>query len=590
MIRHDNFERSTKDLSSNVPGTSLNFSRGVKVTVGEADWSSRQQSFASNTDAVYLPRSEMSMHSKQSQINAFVPQHQHQNQNQHQQKQPQSNQQIQQQMQASLGAVDNSLNIPSFGNESGRTGSLKPTNTNNLTKNHSIGSSSAGSNIYSSGPSSRYGQRSVVSLLQPGFDESKEAKCSPVPSSDTSHGSFQSTSIPTNIQANANSTVKSVLTNFDMQKDIPIRDKTMNILSPSSNDKPDAIYFAFYIPSGQARQNEKTMKQDILFNVHIKIYSHNDEPSNIQTVHSTFKWFSEIKFIHDSLGFLHNIQLPMFQVRGENNQVTDNEIALAQHYLNSLADTYLNQDMRSEQSINILDTFDDETHTLHDKIRMLMLEKSFIHTVFKNNRLENELYATKKHLTETQTAIAQLCWKVDQLTGGGSVMRQSDPVTPNVFSQSPSSPVINSASLYYPNSQLTIPVSNGQKTQDIIIEFPEIDPNTLVNIAESILLEKGPLPVGEVGKMLQERTKNLQLSQMLKEKHNGLKKFLEKYADRFIMSSDHPFNPHVYLRRCFSPDKQRDIENGSKAFLEEFKKNKKTRRGNNKPKPMYTYN
>jgi hypothetical protein len=331
--------------------------------------------------------------------------------------------------------------------------------------------------------------------------------------------------------------------------------------------------------------------------------------------------------------FISNIQLPMFQVRGENNQVTDNEIALAQHYLNSLADTYLNQDMRSEQSINILDTFDDETHTLHDKIRMLMLEKSFIHTVFKNNRLENELYATKKHLTETQTAIAQLCWKVDQLTGGGSVMRQSDPVTPNVFSQSPSSPVINSASLYYPNSQLTIPVSNGQKTQDIIIEFPEIDPNTLVNIAESILLEKGPLPVGEVGKMLQERTKNLQLSQMLKEKHNGLKKFLEKYADRFIMSSDHPFNPHVYLRRCFSPDKQRDIENGSKAFLEEFKKNKvslilfilemykrsflsffvqklfteqmyfifdpstfhnnlkqKTRRGNNKPKPMYTYN
>jgi hypothetical protein len=272
--------------------------------------------------------------------------------------------------------------------------------------------------------------------------------------------------------------------------------------------------------------------------------------------------------------FISNIQLPMFQVRGENNQVTDNEIALAQHYLNSLADTYLNQDMRSEQSINILDTFDDETHTLHDKIRMLMLEKSFIHTVFKNNRLENELYATKKHLTETQTAIAQLCWKVDQLTGGGSVMRQSDPVTPNVFSQSPSSPVINSASLYYPNSQLTIPVSNGQKTQDIIIEFPEIDPNTLVNIAESILLEKGPLPVGEVGKMLQERTKNLQLSQMLKEKHNGLKKFLEKYADRFIMSSDHPFNPHVYLRRCFSPDKQRDIENGSKAFLEEFKKNK----------------
>ena len=94
------------------------------------------------------------------------------------------------------------------------------------------------------------------------------------------------------------------------------------------------------------------------------------------------------------------------------------------------------------------------------------------------------------------------------------------------------------------------------------------DPSQIVTIAEEVLNEKGPLPVGEVGKMLQEATGNPHFSQVLKERHNGLKKFLEKYADKFIMSCDHPFNPHVYLRRSYSPDDQRIIEGGSKIFLD----------------------
>jgi len=175
--------------------------------------------------------------------------------------------------------------------------------------------------------------------------------------------------------------------------------------------------------------------------------------------------------------------------------------------------------------------------------------------------------------------------EIEQIKNGG-IMRQPDPTAPNVFSQ-PSSPIVNAGvgGIYFSKPQV-IPVSSGSKGQDsmggpgVIIEFAEIEPSTLVSFADAILLEKGPLPVGEVGKMLQEATGNLQLSQMLKEKHNGLKKFLEKYSDKFIMSNDHPFNPHVYLRRCFSPDEQRLIENGCKFFLDEFKKSKKTRRGN----------
>ncbi len=113
-------------------------------------------------------------------------------------------------------------------------------------------------------------------------------------------------------------------------------------------------------------------------------------------------------------------------------------------------------------------------------------------------------------------------------------------------------------------------IDNGMKNN---FTSPEnnVNPSQLVSLAEEVLNEKGPLPVGEVGKMLQEATGNPQLSQVLKERHNGLKKFLEKYADKFIMSCDHPFNPHVYLRRSYSPDDQRLIESGSTAFINDKK-------------------
>lgn len=42
------------------------------------------------------------------------------------------------------------------------------------------------------------------------------------------------------------------------------------------------------------------------------------------------------------------------------------------------------------------------------------------------------------------------------------------------------------------------------------------------------LYEQGSLPVGEIGKLLQEATANASLSQTLKDQFGGLKKFLEK--------------------------------------------------------------
>ena len=91
--------------------------------------------------------------------------------------------------------------------------------------------------------------------------------------------------------------------------------------------------------------------------------------------------------------------------------------------------------------------------------------------------------------------------------------------------------------------------------------------------------ERGPLPVGEIGKMLQEITCISTLSAYLKDKFGGLKKFLENFVDDFVIrysrdiylyfqllyrlfSTDHPFNPHVFLLQTLSSDELKSITQG----------------------------
>jgi hypothetical protein len=76
----------------------------------------------------------------------------------------------------------------------------------------------------------------------------------------------------------------------------------------------------------------------------------------------------------------------------------------------------------------------------------------------------------------------------------------------------------------------------------------EVSDSALFSLSKEILNDKGPLPVGEIGKLLQEFTANAGLSQTLKDQFGGLKRFLEKFPDDFVISTDHPFNPHVYLK------------------------------------------
>jgi len=89
-----------------------------------------------------------------------------------------------------------------------------------------------------------------------------------------------------------------------------------------------------------------------------------------------------------------------------------------------------------------------------------------------------------------------------------------------------------------------------------------VSDGALEALAMEILATKGPLPVGEIGKILADTTSIPNLSQKLKEKFGGLKKFLELFPSSFVISNDHPFNPNVLLRSSLSMEHLEMIDKG----------------------------
>lgn len=86
--------------------------------------------------------------------------------------------------------------------------------------------------------------------------------------------------------------------------------------------------------------------------------------------------------------------------------------------------------------------------------------------------------------------------------------------------------------------------------------------SAIITFCIDLLLIRGPLPAGEVGKILSEASSLQNLSHRLRERYGGLKKFLEKFPELFIFSNDHPFNPHILLRQAISPENLELIERG----------------------------
>eukprot|EP01038_Epipyxis_sp_PR26KG_P005817 gene5817-8023_t len=110
------------------------------------------------------------------------------------------------------------------------------------------------------------------------------------------------------------------------------------------------------------------------------------------------------------------------------------------------------------------------------------------------------------------------------------------------------------------NTSMDVVMKNIQYF-DLVLESI-ISEHALLTISHEILADKGPLPVGEVGKVLTELSSNPNLSLKLKESFGGLKKFLEKYPEKFIIVNDHPFNPHVLLRQTLTPQQLEIVNRG----------------------------
>mmetsp|Transcript_23795 Transcript_23795/g.40515 ORF Transcript_23795/g.40515 Transcript_23795/m.40515 type:complete len:1333 (-) Transcript_23795:623-4621(-) len=90
-----------------------------------------------------------------------------------------------------------------------------------------------------------------------------------------------------------------------------------------------------------------------------------------------------------------------------------------------------------------------------------------------------------------------------------------------------------------------------------------VTPEALARLIVYALEVKGPLPVGEVGKLLQEATGNENLASALKTAYKGLKKVLEGFRGIFNIGTDHPFNPQVSLTDEYIAKRDSNVMNDS---------------------------
>jgi hypothetical protein len=79
------------------------------------------------------------------------------------------------------------------------------------------------------------------------------------------------------------------------------------------------------------------------------------------------------------------------------------------------------------------------------------------------------------------------------------------------------------------------------------LAVPDLTDSELIAIISRILLEHGQATIGKLGSLLQSYTDNHNLSQFIKERHGGLKRFCEKNSHIFLIGADHQYNPTVSL-------------------------------------------
>lgn len=119
-----------------------------------------------------------------------------------------------------------------------------------------------------------------------------------------------------------------------------------------------------------------------------------------------------------------------------------------------------------------------------------------------------------------------------------------------------------------PAEQLVLAAELGLERLQQAVQFvafiaeSAVSESAILTFCTDLLTVRGPLPAGEVGKLLSEASSVQNLSHRLREKYGGLKKFLERFPETFVFSNDHPFNPHILLRTTLSADNLELIDRG----------------------------
>jgi hypothetical protein len=587
----------------------------------DRDHASRQQTFASEGDAIFLPKTaetlptgrplpfvDASSKSSNPYASFAAPPtmrnpNPFSNNNQVQARQQQQQAQQQQQTQSHFNML----------------GSTKPTspNSHSPTTNPFLSQSSNGVSLLRTGTSTSEARGStrsspslsVESTVGSTAQSSVKMSMSHQDASTTSTGSSTLPPIPDITSSNGQQAGQASTTRRSSSfVSISSSNQSQSNSNDGNGNGKGPLSFAPFISTAQMRNHPKTGHADILLQVIIQVSSTHGGIGNARTSHTIYKWYSDLRAMHERCG-IHQKQIsfPVIYSDGQPGaNINENDRLNLQKYLTNVAESVLDLDYKSNHGQQVLNFFEDESHSLSDKIRMLLLESRLVTTMNYCEQLQNRLQIAEQNLSDSSNLVSFLRFRVEQLENMNSSQQraqdeanrlQSEPyqtfqqqqkqqsapsmhVTGYSVAASKTGVSYNNADTMF-GKQVRIDDRAGGSTT--FVSDNNVNPSQLVTLAEAVLNEKGPLPVGEVGKMLQEATGNPHLSQVLKERHNGLKKFLEKYSDKFIMSCDHPFNPHVYLRRSYSPDDQRMIENGSTAFLD--KKVKKTRRKEKKTWP-----
>ena len=95
--------------------------------------------------------------------------------------------------------------------------------------------------------------------------------------------------------------------------------------------------------------------------------------------------------------------------------INENDRLNLQKYLTNVAESILDLDYKSNHAQQVLNFFEDESHSLSDKIRMLLLESRLVTTMNYCEQLQNRLQIAEQNLSDSSNLVSFLRFRVEQL-------------------------------------------------------------------------------------------------------------------------------------------------------------------------------